>query len=230
MQSEPAQRMIRPRSTLVTGLKRLLAAKGIHFLVTRFGPERLRGFAFDEKYGQGGWNFPAAGENELAAVVDRYLGAGDLLIMGCGGASILEGLDTKGLSSVLGIDISGEAIRLADHFASSRVSFLQTDMVKFVCPRSYDVILFSESLYYVPAAQREPLLQRLAEHLKPGGVIVATFSQAKRYRKIIRNIRRQFATIEARTFSASTRYLMVFRAPESRPPSTGTKPAFAQHD
>ena len=230
MQSERAQRMIRLRSSLVTGLKRLLAVKGIHFLVTRFGPERLRGFAFDEKYGQGGWNFPAAGENELAAVVDRYLGAGDLLIMGCGGASILEGLDTKGLNSVLGIDISGEAIRLADRFGSDRVSFRQTDMVKFMCPRSYDVILFSESLYYVPTAHRDPLLQRLAGHLKPGGVIIATFSQAKRYRKIIRNIRRQFATIEARTFSASTRYLLVFRAPPPNPPSTGTKPTFAQHD
>jgi len=195
-------------------LKRLLAAKGIHFLVTRFGPERLRGLAFDGKFGQGGWDFPAAGENELAGVVRRYLGAGDLLMMGCGGASILENLDTAGLSSVLGIDISGEAIRLADRFASDRVSFLQADMVKFVCPRSYDVILFSESLYYVPAAQRDPLLRRLAGHLKPNGAIVATFSQATRYRKIIGDIRRQFVALEARTFTASTRYLMVFRPPE----------------
>jgi 2-polyprenyl-3-methyl-5-hydroxy-6-metoxy-1,4-benzoquinol methylase len=84
-------------------------------------------------------------------------------------------------------------------------------MVKFVCPRSYDIILFSESLYYVPAAHRVPLLQRLAKHLKPGGAIVATFSQAKRYRKIIGNIRRQFVAIEAGTFTGSTRYLMVFR-------------------
>lgn len=72
----------------------------------------------------------------------------------------------------------------------------------------------SESLYYVPAAHRDPLLQRLAKHLKPGGAIVATFSQAKRYRKIIRNIRRQFVAIEAGTFTASTRYLIVFRPPE----------------
>jgi trans-aconitate methyltransferase len=94
------------------------------------------------------------------------------------------------------------------------VSFLQADMVTFVCPRSYDVILFSESLCYVPAAHRDPLLHRLAEHLKPGGAIGATFLQAKRYRKIIGNIRRQFVAIEARIITASTRYLVVFRPSE----------------
>jgi 2-polyprenyl-3-methyl-5-hydroxy-6-metoxy-1,4-benzoquinol methylase len=204
-------------------LRRLLAVRGIHFFVTRFGPAKFRGFAFDEKFGQGGWNFAAAGEIELATVVSCYLGSGDLLIMGCGGASILENLDIKGLGSVLGIDLSGEAIRLADRFSSDRVTFLQADMVNFVCPRSYDVILFSESLYYVPATQRASLLKRLAGHLKPGGAIIATFSQVRRYRKIIENIRRQFLTLQARTFTGSNRYLMVFRAlnpAESSDPSS----------
>jgi hypothetical protein len=58
-------------------LKQLLAAKGIHYFVTRFGPARLRGMAFDEKYRRGDWSFkgrvrmncPPPSENIYAAAI-----------------------------------------------------------------------------------------------------------------------------------------------------------------
>jgi 2-polyprenyl-3-methyl-5-hydroxy-6-metoxy-1,4-benzoquinol methylase len=189
----------------------LLAAKGIHYLVTRFGPLKLRGLAFDEKYRQGHWSFHSNGD-ELSAVINRYLRGGDLLIMGCGGASVLEGMDLHGVKSVLGIDLSQEAIRLANRFASDKVSFQLADMVTFECPNHYDLILFSESLNYVPVAGQESLLRRLAESLKPGGVFVVTFSQAKRYKNMIDGIRRDFVVLEDRTFTGSNRHLIVFNS------------------
>ena len=193
-------------------IRQLLAAKGIHYVATRFGWQKLRALAFDEKYRQGDWTFHADGGDELVGVIGGYLRNGDLLILGCGGASILEGLESKGFNSALGIDLSEEAIRLASRFASERVSFQLGDMVEFECPRPYDVILFSESLNYVPATGQSRLLLRLSEHLKPGGVFVTTFAQAARYQDILERIRRGFVVIEDRTFSGSSRHLIVFHA------------------
>jgi 2-polyprenyl-3-methyl-5-hydroxy-6-metoxy-1,4-benzoquinol methylase len=130
---------------------------------------------------------------------------------GATGASILESFKATEFSSVLGLDLSAEAVRLASHYVRDNVSFQAGDMVAFQCPRDYDVILFSESLYYAPSSQQEELLKKLAGHLKPGGAIVVTLAQAKRYHAIIELIRRRFQVVEDRKFANSERHLLVFR-------------------
>jgi len=90
-----------------------LAARGLHYFVTRFGWDSLRSAAFDEKYRRGDWNFEGEASQELSSIVRKYLRGGDLLIMGCGSASILQGFDSSTFVSVLGLDLSTEAIRLA---------------------------------------------------------------------------------------------------------------------
>lgn len=193
-------------------IKQLLGAKGIHYLVTRFGPRKLRSIAFDEKYRSGEWDFNSNSEVDLAVAIQRYLRKGDLLIMGCGGASVLEGLEGSGLRSALGIDLSEEAVRIASRFASDKISFKVADMVTFECPRPYDIILFSESLYYVPATDQVDLLLRLSLYLKTGGVFIVTFAQAKRYVNLLERIREAFTVIEDHSFPNSTRHLIIFSA------------------
>ncbi len=192
-------------------LKKLLAAKGIHYFVTRFAPAWLRSLAFDEKYRQGDWSFKDEGSDELPSVIRKYLHAGDLLILGCGGASILGSFDPAEFTSVLGVDLSSEAVQLASRFAGKNILFQTGDMVTFQCPGNYDVILFAESLYYVPALQRQALLKRLAGHLKPGGVCVVTLAQPKRYHAIIELVRTHFQMVEDHQFANSERHLLVFR-------------------
>src|SRR5580704_15021259 len=121
--------------------KRILAAKGIHYLATRFGPARLRGMAFDEKYKRGDWNFSEDGA-EMPLVVSKYLHGGDLLMLGCGSATLLGQFEPGAFRSVLGLDLSEEAIRQAREIKRENISFQVADMVTFPCPRPYDVILF----------------------------------------------------------------------------------------
>src|ERR1035441_9818662 len=121
-------------------LKQLLAAKGIHYFVTRFGPARLRGLAFDEKYRRGDWNFKGESSDELPSTIRKYLRGGDLLVLGCGGASILDSFNATEFSSVLGLDLSAEAVRLASRFARDNIIFQVGDMVTFQCGKDYDVI------------------------------------------------------------------------------------------
>jgi 2-polyprenyl-3-methyl-5-hydroxy-6-metoxy-1,4-benzoquinol methylase len=192
--------------------RRFLAARGVHYFVTRFGSRKLKVMAFDEKYRRGDWSFSPGAERELAEVARRYLQNGDLLMMGCGGASLLQGLQSHEFKSALGIDISEEATRLASRLSSDRISFQRADMLTFQCPCPYDVILFSESLNYVPVPDQVPLLNRLTANLKPNGVIIVTFAQAHRYKTILDRIRQHFVVVEDHTFPNSTRHLIVFRA------------------
>lgn len=191
--------------------RRILTARGVHYFVTRFGPQRLRSMAFDEKYRQGDWRFQGDSTGELPELVRRYLKKGDLLVLGCGGSSILEGLEAEGVNSVLGLDLSEEAIKLAARYASQKVTFQIANMETFECPRSYDVILFSESINYVPSARQISLLHRLGRHLKPGGTFVVTVAEAKRYQDIIERIRANFLMLEDHTFPGSTRHLLIFQ-------------------
>jgi SAM-dependent methyltransferase len=192
-------------------IRTILAAKGVHFIVTRFGPQKLRSMAFDEKYRRGDWCFHADTKGELRDTVKRYLRRGDLLILGCGGASVLDGLEASGLNSALGIDLSHEAIRLAGRHASSKVTFQIDNMETFDCPRCYDQILFPESFYYIRASRQVQVLSKLGLHLKPGGVFVVTLSDATRYHDIVARIRINFRVLEDRPITRSGRHLLVFQ-------------------
>jgi hypothetical protein len=114
---------------------------------------------------------------------------------------------------VLGVDLSEEAIRMARRFSRPNASFQVWDMVTLECPNLYNVVLFSESLYYVRSSQQVDMLRRYSTRLQTEGVIIVTFAQAERYEEIIQRIRRNFAVIEDRKFSGSMRHLIVFRSP-----------------
>jgi len=192
-------------------LNLLLSSPGIHYVIRRFGSVKLRSRAFDAKYECGDWSFQND-TNELPELIQRYLNKGDLLIMGCGSTPVLADLEAAGLNSALGIDLSPEAIRLANRFASERISFQVSDMETFESSSAYDVILFSESLYYIPLSRQVQLLQRLAGFLKANGVFIVTLAQPGRYRAILELIRTNYLVLEDRSFSGSVRHLIIFRA------------------
>lgn len=199
------------RGTRPGSMMRLLAVPGLHFLVTRFGPAWLRNFAFDAKYQSGHWSFHLDDRSELHEVVRAYLRRGDLFVVGCGTGSVLNGLEESGLDSVLGIDVSKEAITRAVQHASARVTFQVADVETFQCPRLYDEILFSESLYYIRPSRQLTLLHRLSRSLKPGGVFVVTLADVARYHDVVRRVRLSFCVLEDRALRDSTRHLLVFR-------------------
>ena len=194
-----------------TRLAALLKMRGIHGLVTRYGPKWLRVMAFDEKYRSGDWDFSQDNSSELVELVADRVHHGDILIMGCGSASFLAQLDPASYNSILGIDLSTEAVRLARQHASSRVRFEIADMTQFEWTQPYDVILFSESIYYVSASVREPLLVKLSKCLKADGCFIVTIAQPNRYEAILTMIRENFDMLEDRCFQGSKRRLMVFR-------------------
>jgi 2-polyprenyl-3-methyl-5-hydroxy-6-metoxy-1,4-benzoquinol methylase len=190
-------------------LRPLLAKRGFHYIATRFGSASIRAAAFDAKYAGGDWHFRA--DTELAHAVLPYLGDGAILIMGCGGAAILDALPMGRLTRVLGFDLSSEAIRLARRHGGQNVVFQVDDMRTAPCDGPYDLVLFSESLNYLTPTEQLDLLHRVGRHLSRHGVIVVTLSQGSRYKDIVERIRDGFALVSDCALAASGRSLQVFR-------------------
>jgi trans-aconitate methyltransferase len=193
----------------------ILEAPGIHYMATRFGWPALRRAAFDAKYKSGRWS--NYNDGQLRDVVSHFLIGHDLLILGCGAASVVDGLDAK---TIVGVDLSSEAISLAGVRASPSRSFVQADMMSFIPQSGYRVILFSESIYYIPTDELIKRLRELSVHLDDKGVFIASFCSPRRHQDAIRVVRQNFILITHEAFEGSSREFIVFKPvePMNQPP------------
>jgi trans-aconitate methyltransferase len=189
--------------------KRILTIRGVHYIATRFCGATIQQWAFDEMYKSGKWHFNAT-NNELTSVVEKHAANGNILMVGCGRATILDCLKQDNFNHFCGIDISAEAISRASKYSSDKIQFHVADILDYQCQKNFDVILFSESLYYIQASRREALLNRLCLNLNANGRIIVTLSDPERYKNIIRMITQNFRCSKGRNFSGSKRYILVF--------------------
>lgn len=191
-------------------LRKALAMRGIHWLATRFGSGSLRRMSFDEMFRSGNWNFAATPSSELVKVVEKYSLNGDILMLGCGTGTIAGALAPQSFRSFLGVDLSPEAIAKANTLAGDTIRFEVGDMLQYEPAGTYEIILFSEALYYAWPWQRKPLLRKLQKRLKQNGKFIVTIAQPTRYASIIKMIRNNFQILEDRQFLDSGRHLLVF--------------------
>jgi trans-aconitate methyltransferase len=191
-------------------LRALLQLRGVHWVTTRFGPKRLRSLSFDEKYVSGSWSFNSDSP-DLAQVVTKYSGGGHILVLGCGTCPIINDLAPSSYETLHGVDLSEEAISRARARATERTSFETGDMADYRCARKYDVILFSDSLNYLPRRSREHVLRRYRECLNQNGRIVVTIAQPQRYADILELLREKFSVDLDRALDGDERRVVVFR-------------------
>src|SRR3954471_23274452 len=167
-------------------LKRMLTARGVLFMVTRFGGQRLRRLAFDQKYESGEWGFLQSAVNPGAvSLVNRYGKGHSVLVVGCGQGALIAELWPDDFRSVTAFDVSASAIEYARQRCHPNMVFEVNDMENFESTGKFDLILFEESLYYVNAFRRRTVLQRYTKMLSPNGVIIVTIAHPDRFRRTI---------------------------------------------
>jgi trans-aconitate methyltransferase len=191
-------------------VRRFLSLRGIHYAVTRFGGKRLRSLSFDGKFQSGDWNFNS--ENpDLVHLVETYCFNGHILALGCGTAPIASALNAASFQSFLGIDLSEKAIGIANNRANESIRFEVGEMVGYQCRRNYDVILFSDSFYYVNRFSRKKFLRRLCRSLTPRGRIIVSLAQPMRYASILTMIQSNFTVEVDRSLGGAQGHVLVFR-------------------
>ena len=194
-------------------IRTILHVPGIHWISTRVGGKALRSLSFDEKFRSGDWSFD--GEcPDLVRIVETLRAGGNVLLMGCGTAPIATILAPASFATILGVDLSKEAILRArarvPECDSARIRFELGDMLDYQPNQPFDVVLFSESIYYAPRPARQTLLERIRENLTSRGKIIVTIAQPDRYAGILKMIRERFCVELDRPLEGGKRHVLVF--------------------
>jgi trans-aconitate methyltransferase len=189
-------------------IRRFLALRGVHYLASRYGWKKLRALSFDGKYRAGDWVF--SDENpDLVHLVEEYAREGHILVLGCGTAPIASALDANAFQSFLGVDLSEEAIAMANKRATAKIRFQGGDMENYQCARQFNVIVFPDSFNYVSLSSQKDVLQKLCRSLLPQGRIIVSISQPARYAGILDMIRGNFR-VEVDKSLQSAGHVLVF--------------------
>ena len=157
------------------------------------------GRTWDAEYAGGNWNRLG----ELAdlghySVVVGYCHclrpSGSILDVGCGEGILQEKLRPYGYRRYVGIDLSSEAIRRASSRTDRDTVFVQADATTFDPDGTFEVILFSESLYYLdrPTA----VMRRFEGALAEDGVFIVSMHMTRGKQEIWDRLAQSYAILD----------------------------------
>jgi ubiquinone/menaquinone biosynthesis C-methylase UbiE len=114
---------------------------------------------------------PGGGGSEVAAALEAFAPAGDVLELACGPGMWTE-LMLRHATSVTAVDAAPEMLALAIARlgeGEGRVRFVQADLFSWRPDRRYDVVFFGFWLSHVPRARFDAFWRFIDDCLKPSG-------------------------------------------------------------
>jgi SAM-dependent methyltransferase len=174
-------------------------------LTQRYGTETIKRNLWDAEFSGGRWTcLESMPDDCVYAHVERHANGGSILDLGCGPGTTGPELAAESYASYTGVDISEVAVEKARRKAEEchrahTNRYFQGDIVSYAPNRAHDVILFGDSLYYVPQRLILPMLKRYSQHLTPTGVFVARI-YGRRYQRIVEVIENNFDVVEKRLY------------------------------
>jgi 2-polyprenyl-3-methyl-5-hydroxy-6-metoxy-1,4-benzoquinol methylase len=188
----------------------------------RWGSRETKQRIWDREYAGGRWDHcEHTPDAYIYEYVYRFCHNGNVLDLGCGSGNTGNEMDTARYGRYTGIDVSHVAVRkaAARSAATGRTEknrYVQGDILDFVLPKeAYDVILFRESIYYVPLPKIKALLDRCAGYLAAQGVIIVDVdvggTKPERARKILEIIETGFRVLEKESPKKAGDFVAVFK-------------------
>jgi SAM-dependent methyltransferase len=186
-------------------------------LLQRYGTAGIKRAMWNHEFARGRWTcLESTPADCVYPYLERYASAGDILDLGCGPGNTGNEMDVDAYRSYTGVDISDVAIekarsRTAEQGRTRKNEYLQADIFTYTPPRPYDVVLFGDSLYYIPYQRIAGLLSRYADFLTARGVfIVRLFDVRGKHKAILETIEANFDVLEGRMYHGQA-YVVVFR-------------------
>ena len=186
-------------------------------LIQTYGPQQSKARQWNREFKEGHWDYLAdTTSDRVYPILEKYAKGGGVLDMGCGLGNTPNEMAEGSYEVYLGIDISDEAVRIAqkrtqEKGRSHNTLFTQSDISTFMPHRKYRVILFRESIYYLRLSELKKMLKRYATYLDEGGVLmVTTYPGLKSVGKIEQIIADNFRLVEKHTLEPDG-MLLVFR-------------------
>jgi len=204
------------------GVVMLLAKKPwnvLRGLIQRYGTDSVKKTLWDAEFRRGRWDCLDRIPGEVRHPdVEKYANQGSILDLGCGPGSTGNELNEDSYQSYTGVDISESFIQVAtqrttEYGRSSKNNYVRSDMLTYVPTQMHDVILFGDSIYYIPINRILPMLRRYSAYLKNDGVFIANFygGTGGRFSLIPAMIESEFDVIDRQRSAPSEIRSAVFR-------------------
>jgi len=148
--------------------------------------------------------------------VEKYCRGGCILDLGCGSGNTGCELNAQKYTHYTGVDISDVALEKARWRTQACQrgklnQYLQSDVAAYVPNQKYDVILFRESIYYIPLQRTASTLGRYAHHLREGGVFIVRWHDARISEDLMDCIQNNFVIVERSFLGPTGPLVLVFR-------------------
>ncbi len=193
------------------------AANKFRSLLQSWGTGGAKKWLWDHEFANGRWDYIENTADDLIyPILSRHARGGSILDLGCGSGNTGNELPWESYDAYHGVDISGVAvekarIRSAAGGRAAKNSYAQSDVFSYAPSAHYDLILFRESIFYVPLSKIVRMLHRYQGFLKPGGVFVVRMCDRQRYARILELIQENFAVVEDHRPDDVTTVAVVFR-------------------
>jgi len=172
-------------------------------IVQRYGPNFAKRRLWNHEFSSGRWDFlDRTPDERIQSKLEKFARHGNILDLGCGSGTASLDLAPAAYSIYTGIDISDIAVRKAKERAqeagrADRNEYYQSDIVTYVPARKYQVIIFGDSIYYIPHDQIADVLKRYSRYLENEGVfVVRVHDESGKHKPILETINSGFRVIE----------------------------------
>ena len=199
-------------------------------LLQAHGTEGVKKLLWNSEFAQGRWNGLDSSPGDCVyPFVETYAHGGSILDLGCGPGSTGNELSMASYADYTGVDISDVAIdkaakRGAREGRTTKNRYFQADICTYIPDRNFNVILFRDSIYYVPYNRITALLERYAAYLTADGVfVVRLFSASGKYQDIINIFCSACDVVERYTCGITAATVLVGRLTSRMHPQPGVE-------
>jgi 2-polyprenyl-6-hydroxyphenyl methylase/3-demethylubiquinone-9 3-methyltransferase len=185
--------------------------------VKKWGGAAAKARLWDSEFASGQWTRLDHTMNDpLYRYLEQYAGRGNILDLGCGSGNTGNELDLAKYSSYTGTDISAIAVRKAEvrtreNGREGRNEYICACIESFVPTRKSDVILFRESIFYIPRSRIKAVLDGYVNHLTPDGVFIVRMCDREKYKSIVNLIDEHYCVIERHLVGNTKGIILVFK-------------------
>ena len=183
-------------------IKRIINSR----IIKRWGSTSIKKSIWDEEFSSGQWEFiDHTPDDPIYTYLEKYSNNGRILDLGCGSGNTGNEMDTSKYRNYTGVDISENAIQRAvirskNNRRGEKNEYICADMFLYTPEKTYDIILFRESIMYIPKYKIRNILDMYSIYLKDTGVfIVRIDDKKKKYASIVRIIKSNYHIVDSFT-------------------------------
>ena len=183
-----------------------------------YGTSNVKRHLWNREFSRGRWDCLDRTPGDCVyPYLEKYAANGSMLDLGCGSGSSGNELDQTKYRLYTGVDVSDVAIakarrRTEENGRTAQNCYLQSDIFSYVPTQQYHVILFRDSIYYIPARRIKAMLDQYAKYLNDGGVFIVRMSNGSdKYKPIMDTIESNFEIVEKHLAVQPPAVVLVFR-------------------